>query len=479
MSRILLYTLAILTSFILIFSSHESKCQTQQSQLIGHQEMLGYFNPAMMAAGEYAQLNLFHRNQWAGIGPKNNILYFSRPFLPSKHDFYPLSLGFIFQNEDLGIITRNGVSGSFSVSVFKNRTEQLNLGLLMGMNISGLKLDDFDLVELSDPEVINIDRRLAATNRLGLTYNREGFEIGVSAGATDFKHYADLHSFIRKPISLRNPKYVVTPIVVYRSNQNFEPQLEAQLRGTYDNLVSLTAGYRQDFGIVFQIGFYIKRYRARGSYGFETPQGNSKELGVSNEILFSIDWETIDSKKRKLAIAKKAERDSIRMAKRDSIRDARALLAAEAKQDSANQIIPDSLVVEEDAINFEDIPMFQKPIHDNTHVIMDHIHFERGQDIIAPESFEQLDQLSKYLKHHHHFRIEVQGHSDNKGSFDENMDLSERRAKAVANYILSRGIQEERVDIKGFGPTVPIAPNNNDKNRKLNRRVEIVFHTID
>ncbi len=84
--------------------------------------------------------------------------------------------------------------------------------------------------------------------------------------------------------------------------------------------------------------------------------------------------------------------------------------------------------------------------------------------------------IVNYLKHYH---VVVQGHSDDIGYYEENIDLSERRALAVTNYILSRGIGIDRIDIRGYGTDLPLVSNNSEDNRKLNRRVEIVFHTIE
>jgi len=69
-------------------------------------------------------------------------------------------------------------------------------------------------------------------------------------------------------------------------------------------------------------------------------------------------------------------------------------------------------------------------------------------------------------------KIEISGHTDNKGSAKANQALSERRAKTVVDYLLGQGILKDRLTYKGYGQTQPIATNDTDEGRQLNRRTE-------
>ena len=69
-------------------------------------------------------------------------------------------------------------------------------------------------------------------------------------------------------------------------------------------------------------------------------------------------------------------------------------------------------------------------------------------------------------------RIEIRGHTDAKGSDSYNQRLSENRAKAVADYLLSKGINEKRIQSKGYGKSLPIDTNDTEEGRANNRRVE-------
>ena len=69
-------------------------------------------------------------------------------------------------------------------------------------------------------------------------------------------------------------------------------------------------------------------------------------------------------------------------------------------------------------------------------------------------------------------KIEIGGHTDNQGNDEYNMNLSLERAKSVYNYLISKGISADRMSYKGYGETKPIASNDTEEGRQLNRRTE-------
>jgi OmpA-OmpF porin, OOP family len=108
--------------------------------------------------------------------------------------------------------------------------------------------------------------------------------------------------------------------------------------------------------------------------------------------------------------------------------------------------------------------------------IMQQIHFEFDKDKIRRESFRILDAVVDVLKQYPKIRIEVQGHTDNKGSPDYNKRLSDRRAASVVKYLVSHGISSDRLASHGYGMERPIpgVDPNSDQGRALNRRVQFI-----
>jgi outer membrane protein OmpA-like peptidoglycan-associated protein len=102
------------------------------------------------------------------------------------------------------------------------------------------------------------------------------------------------------------------------------------------------------------------------------------------------------------------------------------------------------------------------------------LEFAPGKDIIKPKSFPALNDLAKLLNQHEgEWLLKLSGHTDNVGTPESNMLLSEKRAKAVKNYLVKRGVKEERMTAEWFGQDKPIADNATPKGKQKNRRVEM------
>jgi len=103
------------------------------------------------------------------------------------------------------------------------------------------------------------------------------------------------------------------------------------------------------------------------------------------------------------------------------------------------------------------------------------INFETGKATIKSNSFKVLDSAVAVLKQFEDVKLEVQGHTDDVGDDAKNLKLSQDRAQAVVDYLVSKGVAAERLTAKGYGETKPVAPNDSSANRAQNRRVEFVL----
>ena len=92
---------------------------------------------------------------------------------------------------------------------------------------------------------------------------------------------------------------------------------------------------------------------------------------------------------------------------------------------------------------------------------------------IKSEAFPMLDEAVSILKKNPEIKVEIDGHTDNMGSAAYNMNLSERRAKAVMKYFVDKGVEAQRLTTKGFGFNKPAASNDTEQGRAKNRRVEL------
>nr|WP_321451994.1 OmpA family protein [uncultured Carboxylicivirga sp.] len=106
-------------------------------------------------------------------------------------------------------------------------------------------------------------------------------------------------------------------------------------------------------------------------------------------------------------------------------------------------------------------------------IVVENILFNTGKSTLKSSSFVELEKLANLLIENKDVKIEVSGHTDNVGSASVNKKISKARALAVKNYLLSRGVETERVTYTGYGFDQPIADNSTKEGRAQNRRVEI------
>ncbi|OPY89294.1 MAG: Outer membrane porin F precursor [Syntrophus sp. PtaU1.Bin208] len=99
--------------------------------------------------------------------------------------------------------------------------------------------------------------------------------------------------------------------------------------------------------------------------------------------------------------------------------------------------------------------------------------FDTNSAEVRPGLYSEINRVAGVLTQYPETLIQVEGHTDSVGSDDYNMDLSKRRANAVKNLLVQRGVSENRIEVIGYGKTMPVATNTTEAGRQMNRRVEI------
>ena len=125
-------------------------------------------------------------------------------------------------------------------------------------------------------------------------------------------------------------------------------------------------------------------------------------------------------------------------------------------------------------------PEIKREIRNLLKKAMSGIQFENAKATIKPNSYKILNDIAKIFIDNPTYIVEVQGHTDNVGKYDYNIDLSERRAQAVRTYLINQGVPAERLSAHGYGPDRPIDDNKTKAGRAKNRRVEfnITFEEV-
>ncbi|MBL4652488.1 MAG: PD40 domain-containing protein [Flavobacteriales bacterium] len=136
---------------------------------------------------------------------------------------------------------------------------------------------------------------------------------------------------------------------------------------------------------------------------------------------------------------------------------------------SENFLIPESAAAYKEVTKDVDL----KKIEIGSVIVLKNIFFDTDKATLRPESTVELENVYKILTDNPSIKVELSGHTDSQGSDVYNLDLSDRRAKAVVNYLVKKGIPAKRLVPKGYGEAKPVATNETAEGRQMNRRTEL------
>ncbi len=127
--------------------------------------------------------------------------------------------------------------------------------------------------------------------------------------------------------------------------------------------------------------------------------------------------------------------------------------------------------VSSDSVYNIDIPL--EPIEVNAKVVLKNVFFDTKKTDLKPESISELDNVVRLMNENPNMKVQISGYTDNVGTPTDNLKLSNGRALSVVNYLIAKGVKKERLSYKGFGETNPVATNDSEEGRAMNRRTEL------
>jgi outer membrane protein OmpA-like peptidoglycan-associated protein len=116
--------------------------------------------------------------------------------------------------------------------------------------------------------------------------------------------------------------------------------------------------------------------------------------------------------------------------------------------------------------------LYVVPLEIGQSIRLNNIFFDFAKATLTAESSHELDRILPYFKKFPNLKIEISGHTDAVGSDAANQQLSEDRANSVREYLIRKGVRIDKIEAVGYGEAVPVATNDTDEGRQLNRRVE-------
>jgi outer membrane protein OmpA-like peptidoglycan-associated protein len=119
------------------------------------------------------------------------------------------------------------------------------------------------------------------------------------------------------------------------------------------------------------------------------------------------------------------------------------------------------------------LDIYLEPVRSGRSVVLNNLFFDTNKYELKPQSRTELNRLIEFMRQYRDVQIEVSGYTDNVGSPEANIQLSQRRAQSVVEYLSSHGVSANRLRSKGYGEGHPLAANDTEAHRQLNRRIEL------
>jgi len=220
----------------------------------------------------------------------------------------------------------------------------------------------------------------------------------------------------------------------------------------------------EDFAIDYKAIFFIKEPTL---YQFTLSSDDGSKLFIDDSLIISNDYQHVEIFKGGSVKLKKG-RHKIVVQYYQGPRDYVALRLFVKKVDQKNFTI----------FKLEDFTPVKITEKDKTIQISldDLICFDYNKSDLKSDAIDILTEIKKYILDKYNIsNIQVEGHTDDKGTDAYNLTLSHNRANAVKNWMVSNGLNADNIIVKGYGETRPAYPNDTDENRAKNRRTEIII----
>jgi outer membrane protein OmpA-like peptidoglycan-associated protein len=256
-----------------------------------------------------------------------------------------------------------------------------------------------------------------------------------------------------------NEKLTLKPSVLYKGiNNNSQFDINADLN--YKNFIHGGIGYRTQVGLIGRIGINIQDLFFIG-YAYEAPMQNvAKYSSGSHEVIVGL----------KFCRKKKAAPENTLTDLTDSPKS-ETIYTVEFKTDT--------LIVERVDTIYIETPKRTAASDEEAKRVLDlaskKLEFENDKAIILKKSYGELESLTNMMLIREDLRIRLDGHTDNNGSEEYNLELSKNRVEAVKELLVSNGIDPSRIETNFFGESKPIADNSTKDGQLKNRRVEMHY----
>ncbi|MFT4602501.1 MAG: type IX secretion system PorP/SprF family membrane protein [Arenicella sp.] len=441
-------------------------------------------NPAYSGFNDCLELNGSHLSQWVGIDGAPSTNYFSAHSGLGEN----MGIGGGIILDKAAFISRFSAKASYAYRIKLGDDHNLRFGLSAGL--FQVKVDATSaIVDDVTDEVVSggAQSGMNFNSDFGIFYNLKGFQLGVSIpqvfeteaklqfqgidGFTEKRHYI---AYAGYDLQL-NDKWSAEPSLMYKTAQSGLSQLDINAMVTYNKFISVGAGYRTHVGVLARLGVNIKDQFMLG-YAYEFAGANISSYGSgSHEIMLGIKF----CKEVKPANMGSFETgESAPDLSEEIVEEVEEVTeeAVEEEIEKAEEVVVEEVIVEEaiEEMVVEEVIEEKVPDFKETYKPKILFPYNDGENFDLSTN-DDLKVLANYLKENKDQKITIVGYACNIGSKEQNITISEHRAKKVNDELIKMGVSSNQLSTKAKGQSEPLFPNTSDENRQKNRRVEILF----
>lgn len=454
------------------------------------------YNPALAGAKNYGQVYLINRNQWNSIpeAPKTLAATIDGP-LKKKN----IGLGFGIYRDQAAQFNITGGQVAYRYGIDLDNDQNLSFGLSLGfinnaINFAGIIARD------DDPVVVNgLQNKTGFDANFGVNYRRQGLNVGVtvpqilsnelayqsvvnSVNADQVTYALRRHIIgnVSYEIALQEGKWNLTPMALVRAVPGAPFQYDINVMFDYMKKYWIGAMWRSQYAATFSGGLKLaEQFVAGYAYDMAIANGTvSTYLRGAHEVMVGYQFGSSDEVEK---LKKKVNEMSDQVEKnKNDIDDVNKRVKKNRDDIDANdKDIEDLKGMKGDLDKLKsDFDDFKKKVENEgmgglkvgEKYGFKNVYFETNSYVLSNVARAELDNMVQIMKDNPTLKIEVGGHTDERGSDEYNLRLSQRRSRAVRDYMTSKGIDAQRISTAYYGETVP-ANGDLAQNRRVEFRV--------
>ncbi len=442
----------------------------QQTSLNTLYNQNGYLiNPAAAGLNNCFSAYLNHRNQWVGINesPVRNALTVDGRLFGAH------GIGLDTRMNQAGLLRNFNIKLTYAYHLQITEKAKLSFGLSLGMIQQSFAFSNAVVTDYTDNTLgAGNQSDLGFSSDAGLLLSTPKLRLGLSIPqvfarglTTTLGEETNEYSLVQHMVVygaydvVQTDKWTVSPSLLYKNAAFIGHQVDVSVRGAWKNTIGLGVMYRTAYGVVGMVDLNLKdKFKLAYGYGF----GGNNITGMSSgshEIMLGI----------------KLCRKSIPIVEEEVVEELVQDTIVEKIEPPIIEEVTDTVIEEIiEPIKWQmDLDSLNKAYQEEEKILT--YELNSASDINSNNESNVVDEVVAILTENPDIDVLVIGHTCDIGSNEQNAEISKKRAEAIQEQLLAKGINPNRIRIDYKGETKPRVSNSSDVNRRKNRRVAFTF----